>query len=379
MSLLEALRQPNALYLLQHANELLPGIHKMVACFYDDNKTQVWQLESNQEFPTPLNLSTKIPENLYKYRQFERQEWVSIEDLNFAFQNRKILQKEVFEELDNHVLILNFKNEIDHLYDCIIFYFNRDASNFGLRVRGEVLTTESKMIIGNILKQSLRVALHNRKDSEKDVNQFKSYYTILANQNRKLKEELEIFHAEAENHRLNYCQSILNNISIETAYEIILTDAAKKVLSTYKGNQESIRTGLEKAVQFAIYSSPSKTLITLEDWHLDLLDDYSAEQIMEQPVDVRYQKTFAYLNKLEEGAKSAYSQHMKLTGKNVGSSMMVPVTPPAITDAIRNHQKNIYSLFDLYPERWSLIRREFKPITNLIQNQSVVRSIKKNA
>ena len=368
MSLLEALRQPHALYVLEHAQALVPGIHRMVACFYHDQKTQLWQLEAKDSAPNPVLLNKEDLERIGHYRHRKREEWLSIEELEIDFEKTNNFQKEVFDELENHVLILSFKNDLDRGYDCIFFYFNKDASNFGLRRKDDVLTTDSKAVILNLLKQSLNLVIEQRRSFEKEVNQYKSYLQKLSVQYKNAKERLDEYQQGRAQRMLAYAQQIVKELAVENNYDILLTNAAKEAIRIFDGGREQLPKILSKAAQFAIYSSPGQDLVTIEDWHLDFEKEEQqvAQSEVEQPVDVRYRKTFVYLNRLEEAARLAYSKRQKLTSKNVGQAMPQPVSAPAISDALNNHRKFIFTLFDLYPNKWSLIRKEFRPITNLL-------------
>ena len=42
-----------------------------------------------------------------------------------------------------------------------------------------------------------------------------------------------------------------------------------------------------------------------------------------------------------------------------------PVTPPAITDAVKKNEKRIRFLLNQYGDKWPLIRRFLKPIERL--------------
>ncbi|HRY98937.1 MAG TPA: hypothetical protein P5550_07750, partial [Bacteroidales bacterium] len=60
----------------------------------------------------------------------------------------------------------------------------------------------------------------------------------------------------------------------------------------------------------------------------------------------------------------------KLTSANVGRLCPTPISAPAISDSIRNHRDRIISLLSRHPERWPLIRRRFRPITNILENNA---------
>jgi hypothetical protein len=62
-------------------------------------------------------------------------------------------------------------------------------------------------------------------------------------------------------------------------------------------------------------------------------------------------------------------REMPLTGLNVGSACSTPISAPAISDALKKHRNKILTLLGLYPDRWNLIRSEFKPLINVISTK----------
>jgi hypothetical protein len=69
---------------------------------------------------------------------------------------------------------------------------------------------------------------------------------------------------------------------------------------------------------------------------------------------------------LEEAANIVLKQKKPLIGTNVGKAFEKPITAPAISDALKNHRKTIKDLINENPQRWTLIRNEFKPLINLL-------------
>jgi hypothetical protein len=113
--------------------------------------------------------------------------------------------------------------------------------------------------------------------------------------------------------------------------------------------------------------------ILISDYHLILSSNPNKKNIetfpiSEQSSDIpaRYNKTFLFLNKLENAAQNVKSKNLLLTSANVGNEFPSPITPSAITDALKNHQSKILHLFRELPHRWKIIRSEFRPVQNIL-------------
>jgi len=60
---------------------------------------------------------------------------------------------------------------------------------------------------------------------------------------------------------------------------------------------------------------------------------------------------------------------LKLTGTNVGKACPVPISAPAISDALYNHKSKIINLMKTYPDKWDVIRTDFRPLKNVIKEE----------
>jgi hypothetical protein len=105
----------------------------------------------------------------------------------------------------------------------------------------------------------------------------------------------------------------------------------------------------------------------IDDYHLNFAEIKKPEQkqMPQQPAS-RLTKTFLWLDDLEEATIKVQKQKKPLTSVNVGKELKKPISAPAITDKLRNHQKTIRGLMIDHPERWTLARTEFKPLMNIL-------------
>jgi hypothetical protein len=83
-------------------------------------------------------------------------------------------------------------------------------------------------------------------------------------------------------------------------------------------------------------------------------------------VGEKYEKTWMLLDKLENAAQEVKANNKKLIRENVGIHCPTPITAPAITDAVKKHYAKIIYLMKKYPDRWTIIRNEFRPVKKLI-------------
>jgi len=94
--------------------------------------------------------------------------------------------------------------------------------------------------------------------------------------------------------------------------------------------------------------------IIIADFHLftdvkkELKQNVSIPEQL-QDIPVKYNKTFLLLEKLENAANQLKSKNLLLTGANIGQEFPTPITPPAITDALKSTEQNPYPVFRNIP------------------------------
>jgi hypothetical protein len=266
-------------------------------------------------------------------------------------------------------------NEFDGCNDLFFIYFNQNPGNFGIINSKRSLTTENKSIIGHLLKNVLETYLNTLKeDRELFITLSENSQTVI-NELGQSRRELAITREKNKDGITHLCKSYLVDLSREYGYNFLFTHEAIEKLREYDGNLSLIRSIIEKAVQFAQTMQLNRNVqdIFISDYHLNfpsnpIKKNIEIVSVNEQISDIpaRYNKTLIFLNKLENAAQAVKSKNILLTSVNVGNEFPSPITPSAITDALKNHQSKILYLFKELPHRWQIIRSEFRPVQNIL-------------
>ena len=85
-------------------------------------------------------------------------------------------------------------------------------------------------------------------------------------------------------------------------------------------------------------------------------------------VQTDMEKPFNYLNQLEEIAENLRNNNKPITGKNVAERMTPKVQAPSITMYLNSNQDKILKLFSFYSDKWKILRADFKPTFNILEN-----------
>jgi hypothetical protein len=188
-----------------------------------------------------------------------------------------------------------------------------------------------------------------------------------------LKEELESTREKYKEGLIRLSNSYLADLFKSNAVNYRLSEGAISKIREYTGDIGNLKPAIFQAARYAETMNLEGTTedILIADFHLvmDEKREPRQKETSSQPladIPVKYSKTFLLLDKLENAALHVKSKNMLLTGANIGNELPTPVTPPAITDALKKHKQKILFLFTEYPGRWEIIRNEFRPVQNIL-------------
>jgi hypothetical protein len=367
------------LFILQRFPSLLPGIEKVVSIYYDKEYERLNAYAILKVKDDYVLEETKVNDTEGKLQKFRRDSapylWMQPEDIPFEIKSEERVQLSIFNELNNNILLLKILNEFDGCHDLYFIYFNQNLSNFGIVNSKRSLTTENKSIIGHLLRNSIESYLKDfKEDRELFISLNENNQTVI-NELTQSRKELTITREKNRDGIIHLCKSYLVDLSRENGHNFLFSDEAIKKLREYDGELGLLRIILDKSVRYAQTMLINGNIqdILISDYHL-IFDSAKHKRnveilpLSEQTSDIpaRYNKTFLFLNKLENAAQTVKSKNLLLTSVNVGNEFPSPITPSAITDALKNHQSKILYLFKELPTRWQIIRCEFRPVQNIL-------------
>lgn len=365
---------------MQLSSSILPGIEKVVTIYYSPESSSV----KAKSFLNTIN-SEPIVEEIFidehsgqtdkLRRQYSYFHWLRKDDVPFEIQEKKKdSQMNVFNELENVILSLGFLNPDDRKHDILLLYFNQDLSNFGVADSSRFLTPDHKKIIGVLLYNTYKTIIElARADTSTLLNYNESTKSLI----KKLAQTKE----ELEKAKFNNGQSLadLSKLYVKevseqhTRFNFILTDDALHKIKTYQGDITELKGIVRKAIEYVstlYYDNASPDIYITEDYlNFDLQLPHKISRPQEVQLYDRYSKTLLLLDKLETAAKEVLARNMDLTSSNVGSACSTPISAPAISDAVKKHKGKIIHLLNKYPDRWKLIRKDFRPVRNILSSR----------
>ena len=353
--------------LLSNGSLMFQGAEKLLAVYYDDNTLGLISKELVLNSNSPiLNSELSVDRSVVKLRkQRPRSTWLRNFEIDETINSSKT-QLNIHSEYENHVLLIRFPNSSDGLSDLLFVFFRNEDQIFQFSGNPQKLSTSIKDAVANILVRSLDVF---RKQLENDaaifdlINQSESLHN---KEVESLKDQLNIKNQEQLNQFKSIAESISDPLSKRTGYLFNWSDESIQKLIKMQLPLKKLTSVLENALTIVVNRSVKPDSL-IEINASDLIIEGNNDNSTDAPViSIRYERTYQLLDRYEEAAKCVIQERMPLTGVNLGNFCKPPVSPAAISDALKKHGKKIMTLFDQEPNRWSLLRNEFRPVKNIM-------------
>lgn len=358
------------MHLLEISDEVISGIEKAVAIYYDEGSNSiVGKITEAQtaDFVDDLYLSDYSLINKLRSQSIEYS-WHTADNLPFETIKENKVQLNIFDELNNVVLCLAFNNECDNKKDLIFLYLDKNKTNFGIAHSGKPLSTNEKNMIGQLIYKSFQIIFKQQLKDRITLITTNKRIANLQSQNEQLKEEIRKLNSSSADNKIKVTNDVLNTLGKNYNIEFSLSDSAFEKISQYNGSFPLLSSSIKNSAINAINTKFGMTSnhIELSEWDIDFQSEENLNDNLIDNVSERYQKTLQLLDKLENAAKVVLDHNKKLTSENVGNACPIPISAPAISDALKNHHKKVRNLIKEYPDRWPIIRTEFRPVKNIL-------------
>ncbi|MEZ5198876.1 MAG: hypothetical protein R2764_21615 [Bacteroidales bacterium] len=357
--------------------DILPGIEKIITIHYDETLKLIRGLVSEKQakkyLKQQLNINSILP-TLQRFMEEKNPiDWYGKNTLPFEVdaktQNKAI---NIFSELNNIVLLIRIPDSLNKFNDLVFLYLNENPSNFGVVNSINPLTTDNKSIIGFVMYNTIKTFVNIQKQDKKTLEQFSSRTNAVIGQTEIQKYELQ---RTKENYGLSLVklfQQYISEISKVNSRNYRLSASAIDKIKNYKGDLKNLESIAQNTIWYVdSLSIGQSNIVDILEWHIHFSgDEKDTTVIPSDQQDDKYAKTRRLLDRLENAALTLKSQQLKMTGTNMGKACAVPISAPAISDALYNHKSKINNLLSMYPDKWSTIRNEFRPVKNIMNNRN---------
>ncbi len=353
--------------LLKSLEDLLPGVKTAYALYTSIDKKVILNKYGEEE---PISLKNKM-HLVQKFRTEKgNHNWIRKDMLPFLEeqQSKKVKQLSLTDEKENNILCLKIVSPYDYLYDTFLIEIN--YSNFySVSKEGENLTTEQKFIIEKLLFNAVKVRLeteyNNLKTHELIINSLKARQNKLQNEILKNKKLTKNYQKALD----YFLAQVSKEISSQENIALSFSPACKAYLYQLDVSLETIHTSIINAVNVVqnLNIKPVKQII-LEPDNLQIITPKETSSSVVKKTE-KHNNVIEMLNKYEEAAVLCQDKGLKINGGNVARHCKPAITPAAITFNLKKYANVINLLTDKYDDKWTLLKKYFKPLQNVLENK----------
>ncbi|HON17592.1 MAG TPA: hypothetical protein PK990_00315 [Salinivirgaceae bacterium] len=355
-------------YILAHGMTIIPNISAMMVVYHDPDLGQIMLRKENQSTSPPATVEMFDPSMVKSLHG--KQNWYWLTDSEMPFNRKRNSGQTIVNLFDEHKIRNLQINLLDDHYQCVMvcyYVFPENHALFGTS-NDTTLSTINKQFISNVLINYLtslrlqyRELLHFA-ESQKNRNK------ELELQLKNLYERFHALQQQEQSMREMYCRNRIQHYSQKWNANIEFSDEAMRELLRTNITINQIDTILASTLNrcAALYSDESHWVI--QPWHLSFPSDQTISSLDNPSTknETVSDRTLQLLDRLERASQRVVEKKLKLTSVNVGMHCDEPITAPAISDALKKHASKIARLLSLYPDRWPLLRSEFRPLLNLM-------------
>jgi hypothetical protein len=282
-------------------------------------------------------------------------------------------ERDLFSEHDNVVLLIRVPGSEDNGRDLLFIYFRRNLSNFGLSKVDKEFSTDHKEVVGYLVSNAVIGGIKMQQSDYSGFRNLNENVKMLIRKNESSISELTKIRENYGESLLNFCQSYLKELSEEYKRNFILSEDARLKIRSFSGNLALLRLVLDDAAKFVnqVYFEDPDIDLKIHEWELNFEKFMSIEtsERREHRIDNKESRAMQLLDKLDKAAEEVVRNRLPLTSANVGQHCPTPITAPAITDALKKNRKRILDLLKKYPDKWRVIRYQFRPLKNLQEKE----------
>ena len=349
--------------------DIFQGIDKIV-CFSkkDDGQVEGYEMTLTNNHYHINEMIIDSPDVIFAFsgKETTGYSWLLKEQLPFEEKRELKGQLSLFDEQQHFVLQLKIVVPMDagDRSDLFYIYLREDESNFGIsRIQG-VLDTTRKALLGSMISRFISVFYDSINKLSLEISRFTNVTKQILEQNATVTNSLSL-----KNWIREWADNYLLSLTGTSGILLSLSEQALDKLAMHDFNSSC--EALKNAASFAMMLHSEEHEIEIKDSYLvfkssETANSHNSSQSRNIP-NGKIAKTMQLLDNLEQAASHLLSTGEDLTGSAVGQLMDKPITAPAITDYLKKNKPRIMMLLNKYPDKWSIIRKQFRPLINIIE------------
>lgn len=357
-------------HLLKRVVDLFPIVSGMQGCWKSEVGLQL-KLDNEQ-----LKVPEKHKPTLERLRGTSKtDEWIanfSLEQLN---SHGSLQQSNFSDEQAMRNWMIFFDSPIDGKKDFLVLFFPESISLRNNDVMFNALTAREKYFIQMtylpILQEEWKRCLEESELLFDIQSIFQQQQKDLNNE----REKLACTRAQYVQSLSVHCTQLTKSIEQEIGgtHSVKISQSALEKLAKSGWYIDTINHEIRRITRAILHLNGSQTTeILIDEGLIDLnrkrtlAQNNSAVHFNSKNQD----KTSELLNRYETSARKCEELGITLNSKNIAAHMEPPITPSAISDAVKKNRRKIKLLIENNLERWPLIAQNLKAIQRVLESDA---------
>lgn len=326
----------------------------------NNSQKQVFVVDNDDDLTYYVDIRTKRKQNFV---------WELAEDYQHSFAKKQL---KIENENDNYLLLLRFDSDSDENQDIIFITFRKNLSFLSLNSSHLILSPDNKTMLATLLFRfiSTKIAEINKSNAEivEISDNFENIFLQKTKENETLNSQftnliVDIINRYVEEYKAK------NNINKKIVFDF---SAVTKIINSNLSFAD-IELSLSETLKIFGRLKFDKSEIIIDSDHLLIRREKEIEEksIKSEPLN-KDNRVSNYLDTIEIIISKLINAGERITGATVGSYFTPRVSAAAISEYVSKHVDEIIEIISSNPEKYNLIQKYFKPVTNKMPRYSML-------
>lgn len=357
-------------HLLGRITDLFPIVSGVQGCWKSEKGLKL-KLDHEQ-----LNVPEKHKPTLERLRSSSKtDEWIVNFNLEQLNGHGTLQQSNFSDEQAMRNWMIFFNSPIDGKKDFLVLFFPESISMHNNDVLFNALTAREKYFIQMTYLPILQAEWQRCLEESQLLFDMQKIFQQQQKDLNNEREKLAWTRAQYVHSLSAHCTQLTKSIEQEIGctHAVNLSQSALEKIAKSGWDIDTINHEIRRVTRAVLHLIGSQTNeILIDEGLIDLnrkrviADKNNAINMKSKVQD----KTSELLDRYETSARKCEALGISINSKNISAHMEPPITPSAISDAVKKNRRKIKLLIENDFERWPLIALNLKAIQRILENDS---------
>lgn len=357
-------------HLISRIADLFPMVSGVQGCWKSENGLQ-FKLDSEQ-----LTVPEKNKPTLEKLRcSSKTDEWIANFNLAQLNGHGSLQQSNFSDEQAMRNWMIFFDSPIDGKKDFLVLFFPESISMRNDDVMFNALTAREKYFIQMTYLPILQAEWKRCLEENELLLDMQKIFQQQQKDLNNEREKLAWTRAQYVQSLSVHCEQLTKSIEQElgATHSVKISQSALEKIAKSGWDIDTINHEIKRVSRAILHLIGNQTSeILIDEGLIDLnrrrtITNNSNAVLLNAKIQ---DKTSELLDRYETSARKCEQLGITLNSKNIAAHLEPPITPSAISDAVKKNQRKIKLLIENDLERWPLIAQNLKAIQRILESNA---------